>query len=178
LSFKENEIMRHLLFLYALCFSTVVFCGCCEKVDLEAHRQELLRLNEMMRTAHLEGDAETIVSISQYPYTKVNSGRVTHPTKEENDERFRNYMSTMDLTAWDDLAEPIITISDDATLATVIYRKHLAMTPVDEPEAEPMEGIYAWQSTYRRTPEGWKQVSDVLTSLPAEAMVEELKGLR
>ncbi|UCE25377.1 MAG: hypothetical protein JSU74_04855 [Candidatus Zixiibacteriota bacterium] len=170
--------MKLLVFVLTLCLAGVVIHGCCEKVDLEAHRQELLRLNEMMRTAHLEGDAETIVSVSQYPYTKVNSGLVTHPTKEENDQRFRNYMSTMKLTAWDDLAEPIITISDDATLATVIYRKHLVMTPVDDPEAEPMEGIYAWQSTYRRTPEGWKQVSDVLTSLPAEALAEELKGLR
>ncbi|UCE24305.1 MAG: hypothetical protein JSU74_13605 [Candidatus Zixiibacteriota bacterium] len=161
--------------LLGLLLAAAIFQGCCEKVDLEAHRQELLRLNETMRAAHLEGDAETIVAISTYPYTKVNSGKISHPTKEENDQRFQNYMTTMKLSAWDDLQEPIITMSDDATLATVIYRKHLAMTPVDEPDTEPMEGIYAWQSTYKRTPEGWKQVSDVLTSLPEDEAIEALK---
>ena len=166
----------HPIILTLLLAGVIVSC-CQQKVDLEAARQELLQLNETMRTAHLSGDAETIVSISAYPYTKVNSGQISHPTKEENDQRFENYMTTMKLTAWDDLAEPIITISDDATMATVIYRKLLVMSPIDQPDAEPMEGIYAWQSTYRRTPEGWKQVSDILTSLPEVELQEALKEL-
>ncbi len=163
--------------LMAVLLAAAIFQGCCEKVDLEAHRQELLRLNETMQKAHLNGDAETIIAISAYPYTKVARGKISHPTEEENEQRFQNYMTTMKLSAWDDLQEPIVTISDDATLATVIYRKHLAMTPVDEPDAEPVEGIYAWQSTYKRTPEGWKQISDVLTSLPEAETIEELKAL-
>lgn len=162
--------------IITLCMSGMISAGCTKKVDLEAHRQELLRLNEQMRTAHLTGDAGAIIAIQAYPYTKVNAGRVSHPTEEENIERFQNYMSSMKLTAWDDLSDPIITLSDDATLATVIYRKHLSMKPAGQPDAEPMEGIFAWQSTYKRTPEGWKQISDILTVLPEDQMIEELKA--
>ncbi|MFH1699185.1 MAG: hypothetical protein ABIE07_01245 [Candidatus Zixiibacteriota bacterium] len=152
--------------------------GCCSKIDVETHRQELLSLNQEMRTAHIEGNAGIIISGQGYPYTQVNSGQVTHPTHEDDSERFQNYIGSMNITAWDDLIDPIVTISDDASLATVIYKKHLVMTRIAQPEAEPYEGIYAWQSTYRRTKEGWKQISDIVTTLPEEAMAEELKSLK
>jgi hypothetical protein len=43
------------------------------------------------------------------------------------------------------------------------------MRPVDAPDSvESYIGVYAWQSTYRRTPEGWKMVADITTSLPPE----------
>ena len=160
-----------------LTFSLALF-SCSPAIDLQAHRQALLELNEKMRTAHLEGDAETIIAIHAYPYAKVNRGRVSHPSPEDQAERFRNYLATMNVTVWDDLVDPIVVISDDASLATVIYRKRLVMRPVGQPDAEPMEGIYAWQSTYRRTSEGWKQISDVLSSLPPEAMAQELQSLK
>ncbi|UCD65093.1 MAG: hypothetical protein JSW34_06595 [Candidatus Zixiibacteriota bacterium] len=169
--------MRFHSIILFLCVSGLIIQGCCEKVDQQAHRQQLLRLNEEMRAAHLSGDAQTIIANHAYPYTKVNGGRITHPSEEDIIIRFENYMSSMKLTAWDDLAEPIVMISEDATLATVFYRKHLAMVPADQPDAEPMEGIYAWQSTYKMTPDGWKQVSDILTSLPEEQLTEELATL-
>ena len=169
--------MKPLIFPVTVLAGLVLVVGCCNQVDLEAHRRTLFDLNEQMRTAHLDGDIETVISVQAYPYTKVNSGRVTHPTADEDAERFTNYLSGMNITAWDDLIEPIITISDDATLATVIYRKRLVMTPVGQGDAaQPFEGIFAWQSTYRRGPEGWKQISDVLTSLPAEELATEPGG--
>jgi hypothetical protein len=171
--------MMEKLAVTAMIFTiSLAFIGCSPEIDLEAHRQALLKLNEKMRTAHLEGDAETIIAIHAYPYVKVNRGRVSHPSPEDQAERFRTYLATMNVTVWDDLVDPILTISDDASLATVIYRKRLVMRPMGQPDAEPMEGVYAWQSTYRRTSEGWRQISDVLSSLPSEAMVEELQNLK
>jgi hypothetical protein len=156
----------------------VIISGCSQKLDLEVYQQELLDLNEKMRSAHLEGDIETVTSINAYPYVKVNRGSVTHPTQGEQSERFREYLTSMKITAWDDLIEPIVIISDDASLATVIYRKLLVMVPVGQPASEPYEGIFAWQSTYRRTSEGWRQISDVLTTLPEMETIEELESLR
>ncbi len=169
--------MKLLSIVVVICMAVMIVAGCSQKVDIEAHRQELLDLNDKMRTAHLEGDFETISGISAYPYVKVGRGLITYPTREEQSKRFREYLTSMKITSWDDLIEPIIVISDDASLATVTYRKLLVMVPAGQPDAEPYEGIYAWQSTYRRTSEGWKQISDVLTTLPEKETIEELESL-
>ena len=170
--------MRLLSFLAAAWLTAMVMAGCSQKVDIEVHKKELLELNDRMRSAHLEGDVEAVININAYPYIKVSRGAVTHPTPDEQNERFHNYLTSMKITAWDDLIEPIIVMADDASLATVTYRKLLVMVSAEAPNSEPYEGIYAWQSTYRRTPEGWKQVSDVLTTLPEEETLEELKSMR
>jgi hypothetical protein len=162
--------------IYCVALSTLT--GCASKIDTEARRQELLSLNDKMRTAHLDGDYETIIASHDDPYVAVKNGQVSRPSPEEHVARFKSYMTTMDVTAWDDLIDPIITFSDDASLATVIYRKHLSMVSMSQPDAEPYEGIFVWQSTYRRTPSGWKQISDILTTLPEEELLEELRSLK
>ena len=169
--------MRFPATIILFCLFPAAFPGCADRVDNEFHRQELLNLNKKMRIAHLEGDAETIISSHAYPYVAVKNGQVSRPSPEDHAARFNSYMASMDVTAWDDLIEPIVVISDDASLATVIYRKHLSMVPTSQPDSEPYEGIYVWQSTYRRTAEGWKQISDILTALPENETIEELKAL-
>lgn len=170
--------MKLLSVVAAACLIALIIAGCSRKADIEVYRQELLDLNNKMRTAHLEGDIETAIGVSAYPYVKVSRGSITHPTKEEQSERFRAYLTSMRITSWDDLIEPIIIISDDASLATVFYKKLLVMVPAEQPDSEPYEGIFAWQSTYRRTPEGWRQICDVLTTLPEKETLEELESLR
>jgi len=167
--------MKRLAPVLLLCAPWATLAGCADIVNVEAARQELFDLNDKMRTAHLEGDAATIIAVHDYPYTAVKNGRVTHPTAEDHAAQFTGYMDSMRLLAWDDLSDPIIHISDDASLAVVTYRKHLKMVPKAQPEAEAFEGIFVWQSSYRRTPAGWKQVSDITTTLPEAEMIEELK---
>jgi hypothetical protein len=161
--------MKIAFLLAVVVVAAVIFYQCSDPIDLDTRRSELLEFNERMRTAHLEGDAETILAGLAYPYVKVRNGEVTHPTREENAERYQNYMSTMNVTVWDDLQDPIFTISADGSLATGVYNKQLVMASVDAPEGtEPYEGIFAWQSTYRYTDDGWKMIGDVTTSVPAE----------
>jgi hypothetical protein len=158
-----------ILLIVAVAAASIMFLQCTNQVDLDTRRQELIDYNERMRTAHLEGDYETILDAMAYPYTKVRNGEVARPTEQENTERYTQYMTTMNVTVWDDLEDPNITLSDDGSLATVIYRKRLVMeeiNPVDA--AAPFEGVFAWQSTYRYTDDGWKMIADVTTSLPRD----------
>jgi len=169
--------MTNLRFVFLSCILLTIYLSCTDAINLETRRRELLDLNDKMRTAHLEGDAATIIAVHNYPYTAVKNGRVTHPTAEDHAAQFTGYMDSMKLLAWDDLSDPIIHISDDASLAVVTYRKHLKMVPKAQPEGEPYEGIFVWQSTYRRTPDGWKQISDITTTLPEAELLEEINAL-
>jgi hypothetical protein len=152
--------------------------GCGPNIDLASCRQELLEHSQRMRTAHLDGDVETILTSLAYPYTKIRNGEVWQPTESEDRQNFQNYLGSMDILRWDDLTDPIIVLSNDGSLATMTVRKHLVMVSRTSVDAEAaIEGIFAWQSTYRRTPEGWKQISDALTSLPQEELASELESL-
>jgi hypothetical protein len=164
------------LSLTLCCAAAAAILSCTDAPNLETAHRELLDLNDQMRTAHLEGDAATIIAVHDYPYTTVKNGRVTHPTPDDHAAQFKGYMDSMKLLAWDDLSEPIIHVSDDASLAVVTYRKHLKMVPKAQPESEPSEGIFVWQSTYKQTPNGWKQISDIVTTLPEAEMIEELQA--
>jgi len=128
-----------------------------------------LQLNDEQRAAHLAGDIQTILDVMADEYVQVRNGQVYRFTPQENVARFENYLTNMKILAWDDLVEPIIMIADDATLATMIVSKRLAMVPAVEVEsAEPVEYICAWQATYRRTPDGWVMIADATTELPKE----------
>lgn len=139
--------------------------GGCAPTDPEADRADLLRLQDAQRRAHLEGDADLLVSMFAEDFTEIARGEVTRPTREESRARFQAYFDRANLLAWDDVSPPVISISDDGSMAHVIVRKRVRWTTEDA--AEEAEAEFAWLETYGKRNGRWRLTSIASTQRPA-----------
>jgi len=83
---------------------------------------ELLRLHEQQKTAHLTYNAELFVEMFADNVTQLQRGSVVTRTKAENLKRFKTYFSGYKFLEWEDIIPPVIKISKDGTLATLMAR--------------------------------------------------------
>ena len=170
--------MKKLRFGVTIILLLVVVTSCRDRIDAEDSRQGLLELNDRHRAAHLAGDVQTILDGMAPEYFQVRRGRVYELSAQDNKRRFESYLGSMKILAWDDIAKPVVFVSDDGTLATMLVTKRLAMIPVNAPDtSEPMEGVYAWQATYRRVDDNWIMIADATTELPPEERATEDESL-
>lgn len=132
-----------------------------------AAMNELMELQKQQRAAHFKGDAKIIFSEFADEYVSVGNGRVRKPEKEANLNRLQNYFNNSTFIEWDDIAPPIIKVSDDATLGYVIINKKVRLLAKDEngKEREEIE-IFAWISTYRKIKGVWKLTAVASTNTP------------
>jgi hypothetical protein len=118
---------------------------------------ELLDLQRRQREAHLNGDAVQLVSLFADDFTSIRDGEVTKPSRDMSLERFTRYFELVSFRAWDDLADPVIEISVDATLATVLVQKRVHIT-YPNAHGERVEELtdFAWVELWRRREERWE----------------------
>ncbi|MEO5938243.1 MAG: nuclear transport factor 2 family protein [Sphingomonas sp.] len=124
------------------------------------------------RTAHLSGNAELLVSAFADDFTSVDKGRVANPSRNDSLARFRAYFAAVSFRAWDDLAPPVVTLSDDATLATVLVRKRVSVVPkaqAGNPNAKVSETRFAWLEIWRKRGGEWRLTAVVSTNEPVAA---------
>ena len=137
-------------------------------VDLEAEKRELLRLGQLSRTAHLTYDPELLVASQAPGFVSVSEGRISRPSAEQSRAMFRGYFASVTFKAWDDLAPPVVTLSDDATLATVLVQKRVRLTPKDKPDGPVTETDWAWLEIWRKEQGVWRMQMIVSTRQPGE----------
>jgi ketosteroid isomerase-like protein len=118
---------------------------------------ELRRRHAREREAHLNRDADLMASLFADDFVSVQDGEVTRPTREASRQRFERYFSRVTFLAWDDEAEPVVDVSEDGTLATILVRKrvHVAYRDDDGQPAEE-ETHFAWVEVWRRRDERWE----------------------
>lgn len=118
---------------------------------------ELLRLHEQQKTAHLTNNAELFVEMFSDSFTQIQSGSILTFSKEKSLARFKNYFATMNFQEWNDIAPPVIKISKDGTLATVIVNKRVRATYKNEKgEEENDHSIFAWLTVWEKIDGKWK----------------------
>lgn len=120
-------------------------------------QQKLLDSNKAQRIAHLENNAEMLTNELCENVCEVSGGNVRHLKRSEMLERFSQYFQAVKYYKWDDLEEPIITVSPDGMLATVIVKKiTVAKMNPNSPNAEIGATQFAWTSNYRKINGEWK----------------------
>lgn len=132
----------------------------------DAERDVLLGFQETARRAHLEGDADLLVSRFADDFTSVNDGRVTTSSPEEQRERFARYLGSVEFLEWDDVEPPVVRISDDGSMAWVVVHKRVRLVPADEPGAEPEHTVFAWLETWEKRDGEWELTSVTSTDRP------------
>ena len=139
-------------------------------VDLDKEKRELLRFTEEARIAHLTYDPDKLLARHSADFVSVNAGRVERPAPERSRARFQAYFASVRFKAWDDLAPPIITISDDGGLATILIQKRVRLVPKDKPDGPVTQTDFAWLETWRKEQGVWRMKMIVSTNAPAQTV--------
>ena len=133
---------------------------------------ELMRLHEQQKTAHLGYNAELFVEMFAENLTQLQRGNVSTRTKAENLARFKNYFSSFKFIEWENIKPPIVKISKDGSLATIIVQKRVRGTYKNE-KGEEISGQtdFAWLEVWEKIDGKWK----IVTVASTEKVVENNK---
>lgn len=95
----------------------------------------------------------------------VNKGGVLINAREDNRKRIHNYFSTVEFVKWDDIAEPVIKIAGDGSLAYAIIQKLVILSYPDSAGKKKTDTTnYAWVTIYRKQNGEWKAESNASTT--------------
>jgi len=143
----------------------VLLISCTPKQDLEKNRQEIVRLLQQERKAHFANNVDLFISEFADSMISVNKGKVTIAGPVENRKRIEPYFNSVKFIRWDDVAEPIIRISDDGSLAYAVVQKQVILTYPDT-LGKPFYDTtnYAWTSIYRKQKGEWKVEANISTT--------------
>lgn len=146
-------------------------CESNDSFDKEKAIAEIMDLHRMQQKVHLEEDPEAFADLLSDRFISVNRGSISRPTRQQNIDRFSSYFSSVEFEKWDDLSDPVISFSDDGSLAYSIVHKEVQLSFEDEDGAIVRERTeYAWMAIYRKTKAGWTIESVASTNLPSEQL--------
>ena len=138
-----------------------------DKSPLEKDRAELQRLHKQHQTAHLTYDAELFVETFAENLVTVQRGTVVTRNKAENLKRIKGYFDSFKFKKWEDVKPPIIKISKDGTLATIIVEKIVEGTYKNE-KGETVRSVteFAWLEVWEKIDGKWKITTVASTRKP------------
>ncbi len=133
---------------------------------------ELMRLHEQQKTAHLTYNAELFVEMFAENLTQLQRGNISTRTKAENLARFKNYFSNFKFIEWENLKPPVVKISKDGTMATIIVQKRVRGTYKNDKGEEILDQTdFAWLEVWEKIDGKWK----LITVASTEKVVENSK---
>jgi ketosteroid isomerase-like protein len=128
-------------------------------VDLEHERAALLELHASVRRAHFETDAEAVVAHDADEWINVRDATIIRRRRDEMAAFFREYFAGATYHEWDDVEPPIVSVSDDGTMAWMIVHVRVRRT-ADDGE---LRFMYAGIETYEKRDGRWVKVVEVGT---------------
>lgn len=136
-------------------------------VDLEKEKAELLRMHRASREAHFKTDVELLQAHAPEVTISVSRGKVSRPTRAEVRKMFADYFRGAKYYEWDDMEEPIVRVSRDASMAWMITRVRVRRVQKDAAGAEREEKfVYAGLTTYEKQGGKWMRVANASTFEP------------
>lgn len=129
--------------------------SCSKHPDLEAEKKAILAIHHEQRKAHLERNATLLLHSSSLDYIEVNRGIIKSPTQKESYQRFKAYFDEVEFIKWDDVTPPVISFSDDATMATSVVDKLVITKRISESN-RPDTAHYAWLAVFKKVNGKWQ----------------------
>jgi len=132
---------------------------------LEKEKAELLRLHKSDREAHFKTDVDALLANSPEEFISVGRGKINRSSKDDARKMFTGYFRDAKYYEWDDVEEPIIRISNDASMAWMITRTRVRRVQKKTDGAEQEKKfVYAGIMTYEKRDGRWVRVANVSTS--------------
>ena len=152
-------------FIIFLAIITLTLPGCQSSHDFEELRSEILALHKEMIDAHLNKDVDYIVDRFTDDFTFVAHGDISKRTKEEHRAMFKNYLYNTNFSAYEDVSEPIIGFSKDASTAwSVVKVKVAGSRKLEDGSTREYDVIFAWITLYERRGDEWVRTIEVSTN--------------
>ena len=156
-----------LLALTLIFFACAAYAGAQPSANLDREKAELLRLHKSSREAHFKTDVDLLLGNSPEEMISVSRGKISRSSKADGRRMFTEYFRGAKYYEWDDIEEPIIRVSQDATMAWVITRIRVRRVQKDATGAEREEKfVYAGIMTYEKRDGRWVRVANVSTFEP------------
>lgn len=143
--------MKYFLILFSL---LAIAQSCSDHFDLEAEKKAILTIHDEQRKAHMEKNISLLLRDSLTDYIEVNRGVVRKPTYAESFKRFKSYFDAVDFIKWDDITPPIISFSEDGTMATSIVDKLVITRSKSENRFDTTH--YAWLAVFKKIDGKWQ----------------------
>jgi hypothetical protein len=143
--------MKFNIYLIAAFISTQ---SCTPRPDFEAEKQAILILHDQQRKAHIEKNVDLLVSDSLTDFIEVNRGLIKSPSRSENLKRFEAYFNSVEFVKWDDVSTPIISFSDDATMATSVVDKLVIIKRKSDNKLDTAH--FAWLAVFKKKNGKWQ----------------------
>lgn len=102
----------------------------------------------------MERNALLLLRDSSFDYIEVNRGLIKSPSQRESYQRFEAYFDQVEFMKWDDVAPPVISFSDDATMATSVVDK-LVVTRRISDNNRLDTARYAWLAVFKKVNGKW-----------------------
>ena len=141
-------------FIALLCLYS---CATIHNVNYEKERKDILALNAQQREDHFMKNAKAITNLSSDNFLVVDAGKISKPKRESQLKRFESYFSAVDFVKWDDVKEPEVRFSKDASVAYVAVEKIVILKGVGASGQNVTDtSHFAWISIYKKTKMGWE----------------------
>lgn len=141
--------------LYLAMIAMIGSQSCNTTIDFEAEKEAIMVLHQEQRKAHMEENVSLLVKDGSPDFIEVNRGFIKSPTEEESIKRFQSYFDAVDFVKWDDVYPPVISFSDDGTMATTVVDK-LVITKQKSEGGQLDTAHYAWLAVYKKYNGKWQ----------------------
>lgn len=142
-------------YLFLPCCLLVFITSCQPKPNLEAEKKAIIAIHNTQQRAHLEKNVQLLWPDSLVDYIEVNRGQVKQPSQAENLSKFKAYFNAVDFLAWEDSSPPIISFSDDASMATSVVSKRV----ITKSKTAPFNidtTQFAWLAVFKKVKGQWQ----------------------
>jgi hypothetical protein len=128
-------------------------------MDVDQDKAEILRLYEITRRGHLEGDAGKLLAQYAQRWDDLRDGSVVGRNIDDEFRRITDMLASTRYLAWDDVNPPRIEVSADGTMAWLLgeIRARALQTQPDGSERE-IAYRCAWLQVYARRDGQWAAI--------------------
>jgi hypothetical protein len=150
--------------LYSLWFIVLVAC-----VKEQANKDiaVLLGRQEQEQIAHLTKNVPLFLEMFHDTVCQIKNGTVSFQTKEEMGERFTRYFGMVDFIKWQDSHPPVITLSEDRSMAHILVRKRVELV-VKDSSSTIEKTDFAWTELWKKKHGNWKLYTVTSTDKPGQ----------
>ena len=140
----------------------LILPACQSKIDITKLEQELLELHYKTIQAHLDKNPDFFIQNISDDYMQVHNGDFLYPQKEEIQDMFVHYLNNTDFIIYEDLAKPIIKVSNDGSLGWTIVQVRVKGKQKSELDSTKIfDNTFAWITLYERTNNQWIRLGEV-----------------
>jgi hypothetical protein len=129
------------------------------ELDLERECAALLELHANVRRAHFETDVDRVLADDAGEWINVREAKIVRRRREEDMRMFTEYFDGATYHEWDDIEPPIVSVSNDASLAWMIVNVRVRRTK----NGEELRFRYAGIETFEKRDDRWIKVVEVGT---------------